>query len=142
MLQDWVPEKYTLTDHLWSYLQNYAAKHKAAGNGFGYGLVGPDDVARTLSARYYKDGSEILVRQGRGRNPRRLTPEECALLMGYEDFNIVVSDTQAYRQFGNSVVVPVVEAIARSVSAALSLSADSGATRSLKERSPHLTEVA
>jgi DNA (cytosine-5)-methyltransferase 1 len=142
VLQDRVPEKYTLTDHLWSYLQNYAAKHKAAGNGFGYGLVGPDDVARTLSARYYKDGSEILVRQGRGRNPRRLTPEECALLMGYEDFNIVVSDTQAYRQFGNSVVVPVVEAIARSVSAALSLSADSGATRSLKERSPHLTEVA
>ncbi len=142
VLQDRVPEKYTLTDHLWSYLQNYAAKHKAAGNGFGYGLVGPDDVARTLSARYYKDGSEILVRQGRGCNPRRLTPEECALLMGYEDFNIVVSDTQAYRQFGNSVVVPVVEAIARSVSAALSLSADSGATRSLKERSPHLTEVA
>jgi DNA (cytosine-5)-methyltransferase 1 len=119
ILQERVPEKYTLTDHLWTYLQNYAAKHKAAGNGFGFGLVGPGDTARTLSARYHKDGSEILIKQGRGKNPRRLTPDECALLMGYEDFNIVVSDTQAYRQFGNSVVVPVVEAIAGSVVAAL-----------------------
>lgn len=112
-----VLDKYTLTDHLWSYLQNYAAKHQEAGNGFGFGLVGPDDVARTLSARYYKDGSEILVRQP-GRNPRRLTPRECARLMGFEkpgrvDVVIPVSDTQAYRQFGNAVVVPVVEAIAK-----------------------------
>jgi DNA (cytosine-5)-methyltransferase 1 len=111
-----VPSKYTLTDHLWRYLQDYAAKHRAAGNGFGFGLVGPDDVSRTLSARYYKDGSEILVQQ-QGRNPRRLTPRECARLMGFEEpggkeFIIPVSDTQAYRQFGNSVVVPVVKAVA------------------------------
>lgn len=111
-----VSDKYTLTDHLWRYLQNYADKHKAAGNGFGFGLVGPSDVARTLSARYYKDGSEILVEQ-RGKNPRRLTPRECARLMGFDepggrDFIIPVSDTQAYRQFGNAVVVPVVKAVA------------------------------
>ena len=111
-----VSDKYTLTDHLWRYLQNYAEKHRAAGNGFGFGLVGPDDVARTLSARYYKDGSEILVEQ-KGKNPRRLTPRECARLMGFDEpkgkeFIIPVSDTQAYRQFGNSVVVPVVRAVA------------------------------
>lgn len=111
-----VNPRYTLTDHLWTYLQNYAAKHKAAGNGFGFGLVGPDDVARTLSARYYKDGSEILVKQGDGV-PRRLTPRECARLMGFDepqgsDFIIPVSDTQAYRQFGNSVVVQAVKAVA------------------------------
>lgn len=122
ILQPSVPEKYTLTDNLWTYLQNYAAKHKAAGNGFGFGLVGPDDTSRTLSARYHKDGSEILIKQGRGRNPRRLTPDECALLMGYEEFDIVVSDTQAYRQFGNSVVVPVVTAIAEQVTKALGYS--------------------
>lgn len=111
-----VSDKYTLTDHLWGYLQGYADKHRAAGNGFGFGLVGPDDIARTLSARYYKDGSEILVRQ-KGKNPRRLTPRECARLMGFDrpggqDFIIPVSDTQAYRQFGNAVVVPVVKAVA------------------------------
>jgi DNA (cytosine-5)-methyltransferase 1 len=106
--------KYTLTDKLWQYLQGYADKHKAAGNGFGFGLVTPDDVARTLSARYYKDGSEILVSQGKRFNPRRLTPRECARLMGYgDDFRIPVSDTQAYKQFGNSVAVPVFEAVAR-----------------------------
>ncbi len=111
-----VPDKYTLTDHLWKYLRDYAAKHKAAGNGFGYGLATGADVARTLSARYYKDGSEILISQGPHKNPRRLTPKECARLMGYPDgFRIAVSDTQAYRQFGNSVVVPVVEAVAREV---------------------------
>lgn len=110
------PSKYTLTDHLWNYLQNYAKKHKEAGNGFGFGLVTGNDVARTLSARYHKDGSEILISQGSRKNPRRLTPRECARLMGYpEDFKIPVSDTQAYRQFGNSVVVPVVERIAGSV---------------------------
>jgi len=112
-----VSSKYTLTDHLWKYLQAYAAKHKAKGNGFGCSVVGPDDTSRTLSARYYKDGSEILVQQN-GKNPRRLTPRECARLMGFEerrgaDFKIPVSDTQAYRQFGNSVAVPVVEAVAR-----------------------------
>ena len=109
-------DKYTLTDHLWQYLQNYAKKHKAAGNGFGFGLFTGNDIARTLSARYHKDGSEILISQGPGKNPRRLTPRECAKLMGYPaDMKIPVSDTQAYRQFGNSVVVPVVERIAKAV---------------------------
>lgn len=110
-----VAKKYVLSEHLWGYLQDYAAKHRKAGNGFGYGLVGPDDVARTLSARYYKDGSEILVKRRQGP-PRRLTPRECARLMGFDSperrFVIPVSDTQAYRQFGNSVVVPVVRAVA------------------------------
>ena len=109
-----VHKKYVLTDNLWSYLQAYAAKHRAAGNGFGFGLVTPEDVTRTLSARYYKDGSEVLVARGRGKNPRRLTPRECARLMGFADsFRIPVSDTQAYRQFGNSVVVPVMREVAR-----------------------------
>ncbi len=112
-----VNKKYTLSDKLWNYLQNYAAKHKAKGNGFGFGLFGPEDVARTLSARYYKDGSEILIKQ-KGKNPRRLTPRECARLMGFdqpgeEPMVIPVSDTQAYKQFGNAVVVPVVEAVAQ-----------------------------
>lgn len=112
-----VNEKYTLSDKLWHYLQAYAEKHRKKGNGFGFGLVGPDDVARTLSARYYKDGSEILVEQ-QGRNPRRLTPRECSRLMGFDKlgekpFTIPVSDVQAYRQFGNAVAVPVVEAVAR-----------------------------
>jgi len=112
-----VNEKYTLSDKLWNYLKGYAAKHKAKGNGFGFGLNGPGDKARTLSARYYKDGSEILIRQD-GKNPRRLTPRECARLMGYDtgrtpEMVIPVSDTRAYAQFGNSVVVPVVEEIAR-----------------------------
>jgi DNA (cytosine-5)-methyltransferase 1 len=109
-----VNRKYTLTDKLWQYLQNYAAKHKAKGNGFGFGLVGPADIARTLSARYFKDGSEILVSRGRKKTPRRLTPRECARLMGYpDDFRIPVSDTQAYKQFGNSVAVPVFCEVAR-----------------------------
>lgn len=112
-----VSDKYTLTDHLWKYLQDYAAKHKLKGNGFGFGLVGPNDVSRTLSARYYKDGSEILIRQAR-KNPRRLTPRECARLMGFDrpgesKFRIPVSDTQAYKQFGNAVVGDVVDAVAR-----------------------------
>lgn len=110
-----VDSKYTLTDHLWKYLQDYARKHQAKGNGFGFGLVDLNDITRTLSARYYKDGAEILIPQ-EGKNPRRLTPRECARLMGYPDsFKIVCSDTRAYKQFGNSVVVPVVEAIAREV---------------------------
>src|SRR5579863_5333967 len=107
-------DKYTLTPHLWSYLRKYAEKHQKLGNGFGYGLVDLDGIARTLSARYYKDGSEILIPQGGGKPPRRLTPRECARLMGFPDrFQIPVSDTQAYRQFGNSVVVPLVELIAK-----------------------------
>ncbi|MDZ4255330.1 MAG: DNA (cytosine-5-)-methyltransferase [Sulfuritalea sp.] len=106
--------KYTLTDHLWTYLQNYAAKHRAAGNGFGFGLVGPDNIARTLSARYYKDGSEILIDQGKRKSPRRLTPRECARLMGFPDtFEIPVSDTRAYKQFSVAAVVPMIEAAAK-----------------------------
>jgi DNA (cytosine-5)-methyltransferase 1 len=122
-----VPAKYTLTDHLWKYLQDYAKKHRAAGNGFGFGLFSGKDVARTLSARYFKDGSEILISQGTKRNPRRLTPRECARLMGFpSDFKIPVSDTQAYKQFGNSVVVPVVERIADQVVSTLRLPAQRG----------------
>jgi DNA (cytosine-5)-methyltransferase 1 len=109
-----VHAKYTLTDKLWAYLQNYKKKHQAAGNGFGFGLATPSSVTRTLSARYYKDGSEILVDQGKHENPRRLTPRECARLMGLPDtFKIPVSDTRAYKQFGNSVVMPVIAAVAQ-----------------------------
>ena len=114
ILDEKVDSKYTLSDRLWNYLQEYAQKHKEKGNGFGYGLVDLEGTSRTLSARYYKDGSEILIPQGDGFNPRRLTPRECARLMGFpKDFQIVCSDTKAYKQFGNSVVVPVVEAIAK-----------------------------
>jgi DNA (cytosine-5)-methyltransferase 1 len=110
------PAKYTLTDHLWKYLQNYAAKHKAKGNGFGFGMTDLEGVSRTLSARYHKDGSEVLIPQGPGRNPRRLSPEEARRLMGFPDhLPIVVSDTQAYRQFGNAVVPLVVEAVGRQI---------------------------
>lgn len=109
-----VNPKYTLTAHLWKYLRDYAAKHRAAGNGFGFGLVDGGSIARTLSARYYKDGSEILISQGPRKRPRRLTPRECARLMGFPDtFKIPVSDTQAYKQFGNSVVMPVMREVAR-----------------------------
>ena len=112
ILEHNVDQRYTLTDHLWQYLQDYAAKHKAKGNGFGFGMADLNGITRTLSARYYKDGSEILIPQD-GKNPRRLTPRECARLQGYgDDFMIPVSDTQAYKQFGNSVVVPLVTAIA------------------------------
>ena len=111
-----VDSKYTLTPKLWEYLQAYRAKHEQAGNGFGYSMFGEKDVARTLSARYHKDGSEILISQKNTR-PRRLTPTECARLMGFEHgdrkWHIPVSDTQGYRQFGNAVVVPVVEAVVR-----------------------------
>lgn len=119
ILQQNADPKYTLTDHLWNYLQEYARRHRAAGNGFGFSLLDPAGVTRTLSARYYKDGSEILVPQGHA-NPRRLTPRECARLMGFpEQFKIPVSDTQAYKQFGNSVAVPVVERIAEALAQCL-----------------------
>ena len=109
-----VNPKYTLSDHLWQYLQDYADRQKEKGNGFGYGICTRDDVARTLSARYYKDGSEILISRGKNLNPRKLTPRECARLMGFDDgFKIPVSDTQAYKQFGNSVVIPVISEVAR-----------------------------
>ena len=114
ILEKDVPAKYTLSDKLWSYLQNYARKHKEKGNGFGYGLVDINGITRTLSARYYKDGSEILIPQGEGTNPRRLTPRECARLMGYPDEYIINagSEVQAYRQCGSSVIVPLITAVA------------------------------
>ena len=125
ILETDVDEKYTLSTHLWRYLQDYARKHREAGNGFGFGLVPEDGIARTLSARYYKDGSEILIPRGPRARPRRLTPRECARLMGFPDsFRIPVSDTQASKQFGNSVVVPLVRSIARQVVAALELPAE------------------
>ena len=115
ILENDVDARYTLSDKLWQYLQGYAKKHKAAGNGFGYGIAPRNGISRTLSARYYKDGSEILIEQP-GHNPRRLTPRECARLQGFPDaFKIPVSDTQAYKQFGNSVVVPLISAVAKLV---------------------------
>lgn len=112
-----IDPKYTLSDKLWAYLQNYAEKHRAKGNGFGYGLVDLNGITRTLSARYYKDGSEILIPQGEGRNPRRLSPRECARLMGYPDAYRIdrVSDVQAYRQCGNSVIVPLITAVSEQI---------------------------
>jgi DNA (cytosine-5)-methyltransferase 1 len=108
-------DKYTLTDHLWEYLQNYAAKHKALGNGFGFGMTDLNGISRTMSARYYKDGAEILIPQ-KNKNPRRLTPRECARLQGFPDtFEIKVSDNQAYRQFGNSVVVPLIQSVGKNI---------------------------
>lgn len=115
ILESKVDEKYTLTNNLWTYLQNYAAKHKAQGNGFGFGLTDLNGISRTISARYYKDGSEILIPQ-KGKNPRRLTPRECARLQGFPDnFLIPVSDNQAYKQFGNSVTVPLIQAVGKQV---------------------------
>lgn len=130
--------KYTLTANLWEYLQGYARKHQEKGNGFGFGLVGRQDIARTLSARYYKDGSEILIKRGSGR-PRRLTPRECARLMGFDrvgrkSFRIVVSDTQAYKQFGNAVVVPVVEAIAKALAPLVTRNAKQSIGRQTRNR--------
>ena len=112
-----IDPKYTLSDKLWAYLQNYAEKHRAKGNGFGYGLVDLNGITRTLSARYYKDGSEILIPQGEGKNPRRLSPRECARLMGYPDAYRIdrVSDVQAYRQCGNSVIVPLITAVSEQI---------------------------
>ena len=106
---------YTISDRLWQWHRDYAAKHKSQGNGFGYGLVKGQDCTRTLSARYYKDGAEILVHQ-ENANPRKLSPRECARLMGFPDsFEIPVSNTQAYRQFGNSVVVPLIADIVQEI---------------------------
>ena len=116
ILEDNPDSKYTLSDKLWKYLQDYAKKHREKGNGFGYGLANLDGIARTLSARYYKDGSEILIPQQKGKNPRRLTPREAARVMGFgDDKPIVVSDTQAYRQFGNAVVPMMVESVGREI---------------------------
>ncbi len=117
ILEKEVDPKYTLSGKLWKYLQGHAEKHKKMGNGFGFGLIDPekDRITRTLSARYYKDGSEILIKQ-KGKNPRRLTPRECARLMGFsDDFKIPVSNNQAYKQFGNAVVIPVIESVAEEI---------------------------
>lgn len=115
ILEEEVDPKYTLSDKLWNYLQEYAKKHKAKGNGFGFGLTNLDGISRTMSARYYKDGAEILIPQD-GLNPRRLTPRECARLQGFPDsFIIPVSDNQAYKQFGNSVVTPLIQAVGKNI---------------------------
>lgn len=116
ILESEVDPKYTISDKLWKYLRDYSEKHQRKGNGFGYNLADLNGIARTLSARYYKDGAEILIPQKKNENPRRLTPRECALLMGFpHKYKIVVSDTQAYKQFGNTVVVPIVKEIARNM---------------------------
>ena len=143
LLEPAVDAKFILTPVLWKYLYRYAKKHQAKGNGFGFGMVdplNPDSVTRTLSARYYKDGAEILIDRGwdkalgekdfddpqnQQHRPRRLTPRECARLMGFEtpqgySFRIPVSDTQAYRQFGNSVVVPAFAAVAKLLASRIS----------------------
>lgn len=141
VLESNVDPKYNLTDKLWAYLQAYAEKHRKAGNGFGFGLADLNGISRTLSARYYKDGSEILIPRGKGRTPRRLTPRECARLMGFpEDFLIPVSDTQAYKQFGNSVVVPIVGAIAKQI--VQSLQPNSKGNEKVRKRTRQLPLVA
>ncbi len=121
VLEKKVDEKYTLKDGTWNALQRHKIKHKAKGNGFGFNLADKKGIAKTLSARYYKDGAEILIPQ-KGKNPRRLTPRECARIMGFkESFKIPVSDNQAYRQFGNAVVVPVVKEVAKAMVKQLTL---------------------
>ena len=133
ILEKNVDAKYTLTDNLWNYLQEYARKHKANGNGFGFGLADINGVTRTLSARYHKDGSEILIPQP-GRNPRRLTPHECALLQGYpSNFKIPVSDSQAYRQFGNSVVMPLIRAVGKEIANTLKTYSENEYTKSFQD---------
>jgi DNA (cytosine-5)-methyltransferase 1 len=115
ILESIVDDKYTLSDKLWNYLKEYKKKHQAKGNGFGFGLTDLNGVSRTLSARYYKDGAEILIPQ-EGKNPRRLTPRECARLQGFPDnFIIPVSDNQGYKQFGNSVAMPLIQAVGKNI---------------------------
>lgn len=115
ILEKDVPEKYTISNKLWEGHQRRKREHKDKGNGFGYGLFdGESFYTNTISARYYKDGSEILISQGAEKNPRKITPREAARLQGFpDDFKIVVSDVQAYKQFGNSVCIPVVRAISK-----------------------------
>jgi DNA (cytosine-5)-methyltransferase 1 len=128
--------RFTITDRLWAYLPAYAERHRQRGNGFGFGLADLDGATRTLSARYHKDGAEILIPQ-EGKNPRRLTPTECRRLMGFpEEFKIVVSNTQAYRQFGNSVVVPVVAELAARVKEYLDGTRSPATERALDEAAP------
>jgi len=142
ILEKKVDSKYTLSDKLWSYLQKYAEGHRKKGNGFGFGLVNPqkDVTTRTLSARYYKDGSEILIYQ-KNKNPRRLTPRECARLMGFPDnFKIPVSDTQAYKQFGNAVVVPLVRAIAKKIIITLDKESNNGSNKQKKTQLEYVAD--
>jgi len=114
ILEKNVDAKYTISDKLWAGHQRRKREHKEKGNGFGYGLVNENSAyTNTISARYYKDGSEILIEQ-KNKNPRKITPREAARLQGYPDtYKIVVSDTQAYKQFGNAVAIPVIRAIAQ-----------------------------
>jgi DNA (cytosine-5)-methyltransferase 1 len=115
ILETNVPEKYTISDRLWFGHQRRKQAHQNKGNGFGYSLFNQNSAyTNTISARYYKDGSEILIDQGVDKNPRKLTPREAARLQGFPDnYKIVVSDVQAYKQFGNSVCVPVISSIAK-----------------------------
>ena len=121
ILEDNVDEKYTISDKLYAGHLRRKKEHLAKGNGFGFSLFDSDSpYTSTLSARYYKDGSEILIEQGKSKNPRKLTPRECARLQGFpEEFIIPVSDTQAYKQFGNSVAVPVVRSVAKQIIATM-----------------------
>jgi DNA (cytosine-5)-methyltransferase 1 len=136
ILETSAPEKYTLTKKMWAFLQRHADKHKAKGNGFGFGLADLNGVSRTLVARYYKDGGDILIPQ-EGRNPRRLTPRECARLMGFSDeFKIICSDTRSYKQFGNSVVVPVVQYLAHEIASILKDGVQDGTLRPKEEHPP------
>ena len=127
--------KYMLSDKLWNFLQDYKEKNRnpvegKKKRGFGYGLIKYDDrdykATRTISARYHKDGSEILLEEPGWRNPRRLTPREAALLQGFDNstaalfahtdgFPQATSDTQAYRQFGNAVVPKVINAVGENI---------------------------
>ena len=119
VLESDVAERYTISDASLRCMERHAQRHKERGNGFGFGLADPNGVSRTLLARYYKDGADILIPQP-GKNPRKLTPRECARLMGFPDtFKITVSECQAYKQFGNSVVVPVVGVLAKALAACL-----------------------
>ena len=114
ILEPYVDDKYTLSDKRWKWMQSRQAKHRGKGNGFGYGKLNTPDTkaTRCLTARYGNDGEEILIEQ-EGKNPRKLTPRECARLMGFPNsYKITVSNTQAYKCFGNSVAVPIVERIA------------------------------
>lgn len=120
ILEDEVDSKYTLSDKLWASHQRRKEEHKAKGNGFGYCLFNENSpYTSTISARYYKDGSEILVEQ-KDKNPRKLTPREAARLQGFDDdFKLVVSDLQCYKQFGNSVPTKMIEEVAKNVIKAL-----------------------
>lgn len=117
ILEKDVDSKYTISQRLYDGHVRRKEEHKVKGNGFGFSLFNEDsEYTNTLSARYYKDGSEILIDQGNGKLPRKLTPRECARLQGFpEEFIIPVSDTRAYKQFGNSVAVPVIRAIATNI---------------------------